>query len=181
MKRMRLVYAGFALAAMGAAMIAGGDWLFRRTSPPAAPAPRTSGGMDIAHEKLFLTEQLSRNATHAPILLRLAQIERGEGNLKDARQHLEQAVAADATQVDVRLELSLVCWDLGDYAAAEQHNRAVLKLDPGQPDALYNLGAIHANRGDPVQARAFWKQALARGGESAEKAQRALEQPAATR
>lgn len=153
--------------------IASGGWLaIRKKKSAAEPSP----AWNTTHEKVILAEQLRRNPTHAPILLRMAQIERSEGDLRAARQHLEQAVAADSKQVDVRLELSLVCWEMGDFQPAEEQNRAVLRIDPSQPDALYNLGAISANRGDTRQARVFWTDAQ-RGGRSdaADKARRAIE------
>ena len=160
-----------------AIMIAGGAWLFLRKPGPKPAAPAPASTLDATHEKLFLAEQLKRNATHAPILLRLAQIERAEGDLSGARKHLEQAVAADGTQVDARLELGLVCWSMGDFAAAEEQNREVLKIDPGQPDALYNLGALFANRGDSGRAIELWTKAAGGGrdGDSVAKARRAIE------
>ena len=154
-----------ALAALGAGLlITVGGWLLLR--------PRQTGGADngpnapawnVTHEKVFLNEQLRRNPKHTPIVLRLAQIERQEGNLAEARRHLEEAVAADGSQVDLRLELGLVCSEMGDVAAAEEQNREVLRLAPGQPDALYNLGAIAANRGDAQQARQYWMSAVGSG------------------
>jgi len=52
-----------------------------------------------------------------------------------------------------------------------------LRGDPHQPDALYNLGAICANRGDTLQARAFWTDAVRYGGnnDSADKARQAMQ------
>jgi Flp pilus assembly protein TadD len=154
-----------AVAALAAILpIAGGGWLLTHTrKSSSAPGTESSRAWNLTHEKVFLTEQLRRNATHTPILLRLAEIERSEGDLPSARKHLEQAAAADIKQVDVHLELGLVCWDMGDFAAAEEENRAVLRIDPGQPDALYNLGAISANRGDAKQAREFWLNAVRSG------------------
>lgn len=173
-----------ALACAAAALlIAGGGWLLDREKSDNGHAPQGRSEMNPAHEKVFLTEQLRRNPRHAPILLRLAQIERSEGDLRAARQHLEQAVAANGKQVDVRLELGLVCSELGDFTAAEEQNRAVLRIDPGQPDALYNLGAISANRGDAGQAREFWLTALrsGRNTDAAEKSRRAIERLEAMR
>ena len=170
------------IAAVTALLLLGGAaWLSRRQQPPVlAPGnlmPGKAAPPNAAHEKAFLAEQLRVNPTHGPILLRLAQIERGEGNPSSARLHLEQAVAADGTQVELRLELGLVCGELGDSDCAEEQNRAVLRLDSAQPDALYNLGALAANRGDAKQARLFWQQAVsdAPKSEGAEKSRRALE------
>jgi len=121
-------------------------------------------------------EQLKANSTHVPILLRLAEIERGEGDLTGARQHLEMALKGEGNMTDVHLELGLVYSQMNDPVSAEAQNREVLRTDPHQPDALYNLGAICANRGDIAQARTFWKDAIRYGGngDSAEKARQAI-------
>jgi len=175
------------LVAVGAGLLlAGGGWMLVRLKEAggakAPPAPDKTA-WNAKHEKLFLAEELKRNPTHGPILLRMAEIERSEGNLRGAREHLETGVAADGKQVDLRRELSLVDSELGDLAAAEEQSRAVLQLNPRQPDALYNLGAICANRRDFAQARQYWNQALASGGntDSGGRARQALERLAAMR
>ena len=167
------------MAALAAAMmIAGGGWLLSHEEKPVVRQPREDQReFNVAHEKAFLAEQLRRNPGHTPILLRLAQMERSEGDLRGARQHLEQALAIDGRQVDIHLELGLVCWELGDFAAAEEHNRAVLRVDANQPDALYNLGAFSANRGNSRQAREFWLTAVRNGrnADAVDKSRNALE------
>ena len=157
-----------ALAAAGASLLIGvGGWLLLRPKQAGGAVERPSApAWNTAHEKVFLDEQLRRSPKHTPIVLRLAQIERKEGDLAGARRQLEEAVAADGSQVDLRLELGLVCSEMGDIAAAEEQNREVLRLVPGQPDALYNLGAIAANRGDSRQARQYWMSAVANGKSS---------------
>ena len=164
--------------------MAAGAWLFfhaEKSGGIRVPAGIRAG--DITHEKVFLNEQLRREPKHTPILLRLAQIERSEGDLGAARKHVEQAAAADEQQVDVHLELGLVCWEMGDFAAAEEQNRAVLRIDPGQPDALYNLGAISANSGRVRQAREFWIEAVRTGRkrDSVDQSRRAVERLEAMR
>jgi len=166
------------IAAVSAGLLiaAGAFVLNRAKESEKAVKPAKDPNWDKTHEKLFLAEQLKKNPTHGPILLRMAVIEREEGNLKGAREHLEKGVAADGSQVDLRLELGLVDSELGDIAAAEEQNRAVLKIDPNQPDALYNVGAICANRRDFQQARQLWTQAVQTGAktDSGIKAQAAL-------
>jgi Flp pilus assembly protein TadD len=166
-----------AAALAGIFAIAAGVWLLGRVREPVAGPAQNTRPWNATHEKIFLTEQLRGNPAHTPILLRLAQIERSEGDLRGAREHLERAVAADGKQVDARLELGLVCSEMGDVAGAEDQNRAVLRIDPGQPDALYNLGAIAANRGDFQQARKLWSDAVRAGNtESAARARQAMAQ-----
>lgn len=156
-------------AAVATAVLGAGLWLSpqkQKTSLPAKPAPTGASATDPAHEKLFLEEELRRKPAHSPVLLRLAQIERGAGNLADARKHLEQAVAGDQKMADARLELSSVYYQLGDIPAAMEQNRAILRDDPRQSDALYNLGAIAANQGRIAEARKYWSEAIASGPET---------------
>ena len=164
------------LAALGTFLLVsalGWSLLHKKASGGTAGRPEAPA-WNTTHEKVFLTEQLQRNPRHTPILLRLAQIKRAEGDLAGARRLLEEAVAADGAQVDFRLELGLVCSEMGDVVAAEEQNREVLRLVPGQPDALYNLGAIAANRGDTRRARQYWMSAVA-SGRSSDAAVKSLE------
>jgi cytochrome c-type biogenesis protein CcmH/NrfG len=128
------------------------------------------------HEKAFLEEQLKTNPGHAPILLRLGEVERSMGQFTEARDNLEKALKADPSLVDARLELSLVYYQLNDQTAAERQNLLVLKQDPKQADALYNLGAISANRNQFQEARNYWQNAVRYGAgtESGGKAAHAL-------
>jgi Flp pilus assembly protein TadD len=170
----KLIHRGVAALGTGLLISAVG-WLLlhKRASGGTARSPHAPA-WNATHEKVFLTEQLRRTPGHTPILLRLAQIERKEGDLTAARRLLEEAVAADGSQVDLRLELGLVCSEMGDLVAAEEQNLEVLRLMPAQPDALYDLGAIAANRGDTRQARQYWMSAVA-SGRSSEAAAKALE------
>jgi Flp pilus assembly protein TadD len=140
------------------------DLAFRKYG--VVPGYHRIGSLPGAGDRRRDGPQLRRNPTHVPILIRLAQIERSEGDLRGAQEHLQQALKGDASKVEVRLELGLVLSDLGDIAGAEEQNKEVLRLDPNQPDALYNLGAICANRGDVVQARRFWEEAVRADGSS---------------
>lgn len=173
------------LAALAAGLtIVAGAWLLSRTGASGGTSgPPPNRAWDAAHEKILLAGQLQRNPTHAPILLRLAQIERSAGNLQGARGYLEKAVAANGGQIDIRLELGLVDSEMGDLATAEAQNRAVLRIDNRQPDALYNLGAIAANRGDLDRARQLWMDAIRTGGntDAAAKAKTAMERLGALR
>ena len=74
------------LAALGAGLLfCAGGWLLlhKKASGGTVPSAPT---WNTTHEKAFLTEQLRRNPNHTPIVLRLAQIERAEGDLAGARR-----------------------------------------------------------------------------------------------
>ena len=184
-KRNLLTLGGLALACGLAAWFVGRQITLNDSAPAAAAAQPSAQGPSPslkpltkiaagskapatpAHEKAFLEEQLKTKPGHPPILLRLAELERSEGKLAEARKHLEQAVQGDPALIDARLELSLVCYQLGDVATAEKENQAVLKQDPKQADALYNLGAIYANQNKVVEARQYWTDAVKWGADTA--------------
>lgn len=147
----------------------GGRQAAARPTAVSAPAPP-----NLPHEKAFLEEDLRKKPGHAPVLLRLAQVEREMGRLDEARKHLEQAVAGSENVIEARLELSRVSFELGDVTTALEQNRQVLRQDPKQADALYNLGAISANLGDLPQARKYWGEAV-RSGSDTESGKRAAE------
>ena len=169
---MKRSYAIAVSAGVGLLMIAAGWWISRpstkaspartRQAAPMAPAPG-----NLPHEKAFLAAELSKKPGHAPVLLRLAQVEREMGQLAEARKHLEQAIAGNENLTEARIELSRVAYEMGDVTTALEQNRAVLRQDPRQTDALYNLGAISANLGNLEQARKYWKDAVAAGAGTA--------------
>lgn len=167
---MKKRYAMAAAAGVGLLMVAGGWWISRPSSnaapvrtkqaAPAAPA-------NLPHEKAFLETELGKKPGHAPVLLRLAQVEREMGQLAEARKHLEQAIKGSENLVEARIELSRVAYEMGDVNTALEQNRAVLRQDPRQTDALYNLGALSANLGNAAQARKYWQDAVAAGAGTA--------------
>src|SRR5215469_5861109 len=103
-------------------MVAAGWWLSRPSSSAnptrnkqAASAP--AAPPNLPHEKAFLEDELTKKPGHAPVLLRLAQVEREMGKLPEARKHLEQAVTGTENVIEARLELSRVCYEMGDVTA----------------------------------------------------------------
>jgi len=67
-------------------MAAAGWFLLRPKQTGAAVQRPSPPAWDATHEKAFLAEQLRRNPKHTPILLRLAQMERADGDLAGARR-----------------------------------------------------------------------------------------------
>lgn len=154
-------------------------WMGRPRSPkPAPPKSAQTAPQSPAHERAFLDEQLKVKPGHAPVLLRLAELDAQEGKKDQARKRLEEALAADPASVDALLELSRLCYELGDRDASQRYAAAILKIDPSNVDALYNLGAIHANAGRFADARRYWTQAQASApsSESGRRAAQALTQ-----
>jgi tetratricopeptide (TPR) repeat protein len=113
-----------------------------------------------AHERAALEEQLKKNPDHAPILLRLAELEREAGNIAGAIPYLRQVLDKDPKNLDARLELGRALYETNDIAGALKETQRLLADHHGQVDGLYNLGAIYANQNKPDLARQYWMQAV---------------------
>lgn len=126
-----------------------------KTSEPKPTAPENP-----AHERAALEEQLKRNPGHAPILLRLAEMEREAGRPAGAVPHLRKILEHDPANLDARLELGRALYEADDLAGALRETQRLLADHPGQVDGLYNLGAIYANQNRADLARQYWSQAV---------------------
>ncbi len=139
-------------------------WFIVRAGNAADPSGMVNGATQTpARQKAYFEAQLQKNPGSAPLLVRLAQVERSLGQNAEARGHFEQAISSDPNAMDARLELGLLCSQTGDVAEAVRQYQAVLRQDPHQVDALYNLGLIAANGGDLDEARQYWTAAAQYG------------------
>ncbi|MEZ5363852.1 MAG: tetratricopeptide repeat protein [Bryobacterales bacterium] len=69
-------------------------------------------------------------------------------------------IAQDPSNLEARLELGRALWgESGDREGAAQATAELLEIDPNNVDALYNMGAIHANRGQKKKAIEYWQRA----------------------
>ncbi|MDP2996118.1 MAG: tetratricopeptide repeat protein [Bryobacterales bacterium] len=139
-------------------------------SKPSAPA--ASPAAANAHEQAMLTEQLKLKPDHAPVLLRLAELEQEAGRPAQAAGHLRTLLKSEPGNREALLELGRVLHDSGDVPGALRETRRLLELDPNNVDAHYNLGAIHANQGEIEAARRAWTEAV-RIGPATESGKRA--------
>jgi tetratricopeptide (TPR) repeat protein len=131
---------------------------------------------DDQHEREILKLALEKNPAHAPVLLRLAEIESEGGHLQESSGHLRKILQADPGNPEANLELGKVLFQLGDIRGAIEHTQAILHMHPTYEDALYNMGAIYANIGNKKDAITYWKRlaALPSNSENAKKAQSML-------
>ena len=145
------------------------------TASPAAAAPQNP-----AHERAALEEQLKQNPDHAPILLRLADLEQESGNSSAAVSYLKKVLAKDSQNEEARLELGRLLYDSGDVDGAIRETKQLLTDHPGQVDGLYNLGAIYANLNRFDLAKDYWSKAITTDAQSdsGRKAKAALDQVA---
>jgi tetratricopeptide (TPR) repeat protein len=138
--------------------------------------PAGSVVQNPAHERASLEELLKRRPGHAPILLRLAQLDMEEGQPAAARARLEQLLAQEPANVDALIELGRACFEAGDAACAWSSTAKALGQNPEHPGALYNMGALNANQGRFDKARELWNRAVrvAPGSDGGRKAAEAL-------
>lgn len=170
-----VVIAGAAWFWYGAIRRAGG----KAEQPSSAPAAASQlPATDTAHELMALGEQLKRKPGHAPVLFRMAELERAAGRHKEAAAHLREILKAEPGNSDALLELGRSLYEAGDVQGALAETRKLVDKEPNNVDALYNLGAIYGNLNDLENARRYWTRAveLAPGSESGAKAKSALAQ-----
>ena len=160
-------------------LAAGAFWLSvlerrsKGSSKPGTPQPpAASPAAASAHERAMLTEQLKRKPGHAPVLLRLAELEQEAGRPAQATEHLRTLLKSEPGNREALLELGRALHDSGDVPGALRETRRLLELDPKNVDAHYNLGAIHANQGELEAARQAWTEAV-RIGPATESGKRA--------
>jgi tetratricopeptide (TPR) repeat protein len=156
-------------------------WLYLRTDRKASNVGSLESAHKAAdrpisdgqHEMELLKLALERSPGHAPVLLRLAEIESEDGHLQESAGHLRKILQADPGNQDANLELGKVLFQFGDIRGAIEHTQAILHMNPAYEDALYNMGAIYANIGNRKDARTYWKRlaALPSNSENAKKAQ----------
>src|SRR5579871_825584 len=69
--------------------------VIQRSEGPAASRPAPVAADNPEHELKALALELEKKPGHAPILLRMAQLERDKGKLDDAASHLREAVKTE--------------------------------------------------------------------------------------
>ena len=145
-----------------ALLIAGVSLFFLRVprQPGVAATPSPVAAENPEHELKALATELEKKPGHAPILLRMAQLERDKGKLEDAAGHLREAVNTEPASQEAHLELGRLLYERNDVSGAISETEKVLTINPKQVDALYNLGAIYANLGNVERARSYWSRAV---------------------
>jgi tetratricopeptide (TPR) repeat protein len=131
------------------------------TQPVAADA-----GAEKRHEAKSLEAELQKKPNHVPILFRLAQLARDNGQHAEAAAHLRKIVELEPKNTEARLELGRNLYDAGDITGALEQTNRILTDDPKNVDALYNIGAIYANSDKADVAREYWTRAVASAPDS---------------
>jgi tetratricopeptide (TPR) repeat protein len=147
---------------VGGVLAGTGWWLLRRSNaapPPKAGTAAAEVPQNLPHEKAFLEEELKKSPDHAPVILRLAAIDREMGDATQGRKRLEDALKQNPGLTEVRLELGRVLYETGDIEGAAVQTKKILDAEPKNVDALYNMGAINANQGKVSEAGRYWSEA----------------------
>lgn len=90
------------------------------------------------------------------------------GDLAQARQAYERAVALSPDYVRAQVNLGAVYREQGEVGRSEAALRRALATEPGQLEALNNLGLVLAGKGQYAEAIALYEQALARAPSQAD-------------
>jgi tetratricopeptide (TPR) repeat protein len=93
----------------------------------------------------------------------LARLQRGAGRIEAALASYAKALAHGVEDPEeVHLNRGVIyADDLADSEAAETELNRALRLNPGYVPALLNLGNLHEDRGDRLNARSAYERALA--------------------
>ena len=107
-----------------------------------------------------LKESLEETPADTTALLRMAR-------LKQDGHQTEEAIAYYERYLDLRpegrqawLDLARSYGQMARWAEALTATQALLRHFPEDPAGLYNLGAIHANMGNSVEARTAWERVV---------------------
>jgi hypothetical protein len=101
----------------------------------------------------FYTFELHRNPQDAKAHAELGKALLALGRTKEARQHLEQALAIMPGQADAHYHLGLMLEDQHDLAAAQGQYEAALSANPELYQAHNNLGLLLMQQGRLAEAK----------------------------
>ncbi|MCG6876974.1 MAG: tetratricopeptide repeat protein [Betaproteobacteria bacterium] len=108
----------------------------------------------------LLSRVLPRDADDSGELRELARRAAVDGQIRQAHELLERAVALDPRSPDAHSDLGNVYLMLGEDAKAERSYGAALALSAQHAPALANLGLLRARRGDRAAALECFRQAV---------------------
>jgi tetratricopeptide (TPR) repeat protein len=80
-------------------------------------------------------------------------LEARDGELADARSHLERSVALNPTSKEAQHQLGSVLASLGDLPAAREHLEKAIALGDNQPEVQYDLAKVLQRLGETAQAQ----------------------------
>jgi Flp pilus assembly protein TadD len=123
-----------------------------------APEPSKENVSGVVREKIeHLREVVARNPRDTRSAFELARLLQDGHDLAGAITYYELGLKTAGKDTNARIDYSLCLYQSGREEEALAQNRIVLRLDGTNAKALYNLGALHANRGTVDSARFYWR------------------------
>ncbi len=110
---------------------------------------------ELAIESFSRASQLGYQDPRLPTALAEAHLKSGQ--VDQAIQVLEQAIASRTASIETLLTLGQACVEAEDFEQAVRHFEAVLELDPHRREAMYSLGRVHVRLGNRKEG-AEWLQ-----------------------
>jgi len=101
--------------------------------------------------------ELNRGVTAR--LQRSSELEKA-GNLPEAIQEQEAALALDPSNVQAHVNLVSLYARTGDHGKAKQHFDTAIRLQPGRSDAWYNFGVLLLGEKNYTEAAAAFRRAI---------------------
>jgi len=125
----------------------------KQTGEPDASNVSHSFRVELAE----LSAHLDANPGDTAALARTALLLHGGHEAEDAIEYYERYLAEGGARRDVLLGMAGASADAKRWEAAERAMVALLDTSPDDAEAMYNLGAVHANRGNYEIARSWWE------------------------
>lgn len=133
-----------------------------KQATPLSPAPSKENVSKQVQERIeHLRSVVEKNPSDARSAFELARTLQDGHDLPGALKYFEIGLKADSKDVAARVDYSLCLYLSGKEQEAFKQNTIVLWQDGTNAQALYNIGAIHANRGRPDSAAFYWKRLVA--------------------
>ena len=116
-------------------------------------------------ELAMLQLRLRREPDDTALLARTARLLQDAHQPREAVVYYQRYLELDPANRRVWLDLASAHAGLGQWDDAEKASLAVLERHPGDAEVMYNLGAIHANKGEYAEARDWWEKVKAQEGD----------------
>jgi tetratricopeptide (TPR) repeat protein len=156
-----LLVVGLAIVALQQNDDVQGDLTASPPPSPVAPTPSKDNVSKTVQEKIgHLKDVVAKNPADSRTAFELARLLQDGHSTQEAIQYYEIGLKADARDIGARIEYSLCLYQLGREEDALKQNRIVLRGDGVNAQALFNIGAIHANRGMSDSAMYYWNRLI---------------------
>ena len=150
---------------VGLVAVVGVIALLYLTGPnPGKPVTMPETNAEDPHSEITMLEQMWKDHPgHAPIALQLGNLYAAENEHAKAVEYYREFLKLDTSSTgwEVRLDVAKSLYGLGRPGEAKAEVQRILDRQPNHPGALYNMGALEANMGQNVAARAHWEQLIA--------------------